>query len=233
MKKLILIALIAVAATLMFSCNTSTKPETVKDLKAGKIVKLHEGSFAFCGASAAVPTGRKITVQGVVYDEGCAICPVLSGPSLSNLAMTGSGGTYGDFNVKENFQTPDGTDKTIWSLFWYYDPSTTIPQFNPATKEWELLPPTNRSFIINLDSPSTSESNMFAMPGVVFDTTSTGIVLAKVYGPLNEAAVPLRVAVPVKNGQTSVTAAKIGFPYPVGTPVPVAEYSKELQKKEK
>jgi len=230
MKKLILIA---VVANLLFSCNISTKPETVEDLKAGKIVKLHEGAFAFCGASAAIPTGKKIVVQGVVYDEGCAICPVLSGPSLSNLAMEGSGGTYGDFNVKENFQTPDGTDKTIWSLFWYYSPSTTIPQFNPATKEWELLPPTNRSFIINLDSPSTSESNMFAMPGVVFDTTSTGIVLAKVYGPLNEAAVPLRVAVPVKNGQTSVTAAKIGFPYPVGTPVPVAEYSKELQKKEK
>jgi len=230
MKKIILIA---VVANLLFSCNTSTKPETVADIKAGKIVKLHEGAFAFCGASAAVPTGRKITVQGVVYDEGCAICPVLSGPSLSNLAMEGSGGTYGDFNVKENFQTPDGTDKTIWSLFWYYDPSTTIPQFNPATKEWELLPPTNRSFIINLDSPSTSESNMFAMPGVVFDTTSTGIVLAKVYGPLNEAAVPLRVAVPVKNGQTSITAAKEGSPYPVGTPVPVSQFSKELQKKEK
>jgi hypothetical protein len=135
--------------------------------------------------------------------------------------------------VKENFQTPDGTDKTIWSLFWYYDSSTTIPQFNPATKEWEMMSPTNRSFIINLDSPSTSESNMFAMPGVVFDTTSTGIVLAKVYGPLNEAAVPLRVAVPVKNGQTSITAAKEGSPYPVGTPVPVAEFSKELQKKKK
>jgi hypothetical protein len=41
------------------------------------------------------------------------------------------------------------------------------------------------------------------------------------------------VRVPVKNGQTSVTAAKEGFPYPVGTPIPVAEYSKELQKKEK
>ena len=145
--------------------------------------------------------------------------------------MYGSGGTWGDFAVDSNFQTPDGTDKTIWSLFWYYDSSASIPQFNPSTKEWELLAPVNRSFVINLDSSATSESNMFAMPGIIFDTTSTGIVLAKVYGPLNEAAVPLRVAVPVKNGQTSVTAAKTGFPYPVGTPVPVSEYSKELQKK--
>lgn len=230
MKKLILTIL---TATILFSCNTKTKTETVEDIKSDKIVKLHQGSFAFCGASAAVPTGRKIIVQGVVYDEGCAICPVLEGPSVSNLAMEGNSDTYGKFNVKDNFQSPDGTNKTVWSLFWYYDSTTTVPQFNPTTKKWELLPPVNRAFEINLDSPSTSESNMFAMPGIIIDTTDTGIVLAKVYGPLNEAAVPLRKAVPVKNGQTSVTAAKEGFPYPVGTPVPVAEYCKELQKKEK
>ena len=228
MKKLILTI---ITATMLFSCNSKIKTEIVEDIKSDTIVKVHQGSFAFCGASAAVPTGKKIIIQGVEYDEGCAICPVLEGPSLSNLAMHGEGGTYGKFNVDKNFQTPDGTNKTVWSLFWYYDSSTTIPQFNPETKTWELLPPVNRSFVINLDSPSTSESNMFAMPGVIIDTTDTGIVLAKVYGPLNEAAVPLRKAVPVKNGQTSVTAAKVGFPYPVGTPIPVAEYSKELQKK--
>jgi hypothetical protein len=230
MKKFILSV---VAATMLFGCETSTKTETVEDIKAEKIVKVHQGAFAFCGASAAVPTGRKIIVQGVEYDEGCAICPVLDGPSLSNLAMEGVSGTYGKFNVNDNFQTPDGTGNTVWSLFWYYDSTTTIPQFNPETKKWEMLPPVNRAFVINLDSPATSESNMFAMPGVIFDTTSTGIVLAKVYGPLNEAAVPLRKAIPVQNGMTSITAAKLGFPYPVGTPVPVAEYSKELQKKEK
>jgi len=228
MKKVILII---VAATMLFSCVTKT--ETVEDIKSDKIVKIHQGSFAFCGASGAIPTGKKIIVQGVEYDEGCAICPVLDGPSISNLAMEGVSGTYGKFNVNENFQTPDRTSNTVWSLFWYYDSTTTVPQFNPASKQWELLPPVNRAFIINLDNPSTSESNMFVMPGVIFDTTSTGIVLAKVYGPLNEAAVPLRKAIPVKSGMTSITAAKEGFPYPVGTPVPVAEYSKELQKKEK
>jgi hypothetical protein len=228
MKKLILTI---ITATMLISCNTKTKTETAENIKLDTIVKVHQGSFAFCGASASVPTGKKIIIQGVEYDEGCAICPVLEGPSLSNLAMHGEGGTYGKFNVDKNFQTPDGTNKTVWSLFWYYDSSTTIPQFNPETKTWELLPPVNRSFVINLDSPSTSESNMFAMPGVIIDTTDTGIVLAKVYGPLNEAAVPLRKAVPVKNGQTSVTAAKVGFPYPVGTPIPVSNYSKELQKK--
>jgi hypothetical protein len=226
MKKVILTI---VAAIILFSCKTKT--ETVEDLRFNKIVKIHEGSFAFCGASGAIPTGKKIIVQGVEYDEGCAICPVLTGQSISNLAMEGVSGTYGKFNVNENFQTPDGTDTTVWSLFWYFDSTTMVPQFNPSSKEWELLPPVNRSFIVNLDSPSTNESNMFAMPGIIFDTTSTGIVLAKVYGPLNEAAVPLRKAVPVKSGMTSVTAAKEGFPYPVGTPLPINELSKELQKK--
>jgi hypothetical protein len=226
MKKLLLFI---VTTTMLIGC--STKTETLEDIKSDKIVKLHKGSFAFCGASSAVPTGRKIVVQGVEYNEGCAICPVLEGPSLSNLAMEGISDTYGKFNVNDNFQTPNGKSNTVWSLFWYYDSTTTIPQFNPSTKKWEMMSPKNRSFVINMDKPSTSESNMFAMPGIIFDTTSTGIVLAKVYGPLNEAAVPLRKAVPVKNGQTSVTAAKIGFPFPVGTPIPVSEYSKELQRK--
>jgi len=223
MKK---IALIVVSLlTVLVSCKTN------EDIKSDKAVKIHQGSFAFCGASAAIPTGKKIVVQGVEYDEGCAICPVLTGPSISNLAMEGISGTYGKFNVNENFQTPDGTDTTVWSLFWYYDSATTVPQFNPASKEWELIPPVNRAFIVNLDHPSTSESNMFAMPGIIFDTTSTGIILARVYGPLNEAAVPLRKAVPVTSGMTSITAAKEGFPYPVGTPVPIVELSKDLQEK--
>jgi hypothetical protein len=228
MKKIILSIIMS---TMLFSCNTSTKTENAEDIKSDKIVKIHDGSFAFCGTSGAIPTGRKIVVQGVEYDEGCAICPVLSGPSISNLAMEGFSETYGKFNVNEYFQSPDGTNNTVWSLFWYYDSTTTIPQFNPSTKEWEMMTPVNRAFVVNTDEPSTSESNMFAMPGIIFDTTSTGIVLAKVYGPLNEAAVPLRKAIPVKTGMTSITAAKIGFPYPVGTPVPIIEYSKELQKK--
>ena len=229
MKKMSLI--VVSLLTVLFSCNTQNEAD--QEVKVGEVVAIHQGSFAFCGASAAVPTGKTIIVQGVEYKEGCAVCPVLTGPSLSNLAMQGVSGTYGKFNVGENPQTPDGTDKTVWSFFWYYDSTTTVPQFDPSTKEWQLLPPVNRMFVINLDSPSTSESNMFAMPGIIFDTTDAGIVLAKVYGPLNEAAVPLRKAVPVVSGMTSITAAKEGSPYPVGTPVPVSNLSKQLQKKEK
>jgi len=229
MKKMSII--VVSLLTVLFSCNTQNEAD--QEIKLDKAAALHQGAFAFCGASAAVPTGKKITVQGVEYNEGCAICPVLTGPSLSNLLMEGVSGPYGKFNVGESPQTPDGTDKTVWSFFWYYDSATSVPQFDPSTKEWQLLPPVNRSFVVNLDSPSTSESNMFAMPGIIFDTTASGIVLAKVYGPLNEAAVPLRKAVPVVSGMISITAAKEGFPYPVGTPVPVSNLSKQLQKKEK
>ena len=81
MKKLILAAFTAIV---LFSCKTKTE-----DVKFDKAVKIHEGSFTFCGASGAIPTGKKIIVQGVEYDEGCAICPVLTGPSISNLAMEG------------------------------------------------------------------------------------------------------------------------------------------------
>ena len=211
---LVLIGLI-IGAFLMRSSNTKEDDKQVE-----KVLKIHKGKFAFCGASGAVPTGRKIKIQGKEFDEGCAICPVLEGPSIANLAMYGSDGTWGDFSVKENPQTPDGTENTVWSFFWFFDENDTVPQFNPQTKEWEWMNPKNRKFIINKNVDSTSMSNMFAMPGVIFDTTENGIVLAKCYGPLNEAAVPLRKAIHVKNGWTSVTAAKQGFPYPVGTPIP-------------
>ena len=214
--------------------------------KQNQPVKIHEGAYAFCGASGAIPTGNKIIIQGVEYDEGCAICPVLEGQSIGSLVMEGVSpswgevtGTKGKFSTKKYFEYPgnDGSTvwdgKYVWSYFWYFSPTDAIPQFNPDTKSWEWMNPNNRKFIIDLSNPATSESNMFAMPGVIFDTTSTGIVLAKVYGPLNEAAVPLRKAVPVKNGQTSITAAKEGFPYPVGTPIPAMEMSKRLQGIEK
>ena len=215
MKNLLLMI---VAVTMLFGC--STKTEEVKEAKLEKVLQIHQGSFAFCGASGAVPTGKKIIVQGVEYDEGCAICPVLSGPSISNLAMKGLSGSWGEFSIEKNFQTPDGTDKTVWSLFWYYDTTTKVPQFNPSTKQWEYMTPNNRAFLVDTDQPNTSESNMFAMPGTIIDTLDNGIVLAKCYGPLNEAAIPLREAFPVKSGMTSVTAAKENAPYPVGTPIP-------------
>jgi len=206
MKNVVLL----IATLVLFSCQTEKEFE--------KVLRIHHGQFAFCGASSAVPTGKKVTIQGKEFDEGCAICPVLEGPSISSLAMYGEG-SLGEFNAKDNFQTPDGTPSTVWSLFWYFSDSDTIPQFNSDTKQWELLPPSNREFTIDLSSPITSESDMFQMPCTLWKVEN-GILLSKCYGPLNHMAVPLRKPYPTRDGQISVTAAKENTPYPVGTPIP-------------
>lgn len=229
MKKLLLLL---ITATMVFSCNKA---------KEESILRVQEGYYAFCGASGAVPTGKKMMVQGVEFDEGCAICPVFKGPSIANLAMEGVSpswgeviGTKGEFSTKNDSYYPknDGStewnEKYVWSYYWYFSPTDTIPQFNPKTKSWEWMEPNNYSFTVDLDSPSTSMSNMFAMPGIIIDTLDNGIVLAKIYGPLNEAAVPLRKAIPVTSGMKSITAAIPGKPYPVGTPVPASDLSKKI-----
>tara|TARA_R110000772_G_scaffold188246_1_gene299312 strand:- start:105 stop:1196 length:1092 start_codon:yes stop_codon:yes gene_type:complete len=213
------------------SVNTITKEVGSTQALLGenqRVLRIATGLFAFCGASAAVPTGKKMTVQGVEFDEGCAICPVLEGPSIYSLAMNGEG-SLGEFDASDFKATPDGTDKTVWSLFWYYSSSDSIPQFNPDNKEWEIYSPVNRSFTIDMSSPSTSESDMFQMPCEIWKTEN-GILLSKCYGPLNHMALPLRRPISTENGQISITAAKEGFPYPVGTPVSLAELSKDLQK---
>ena len=219
-----------IAVTMLFGCS---KPHPQKN-----ILQIHEGAYAFCGASGAVPTGKKIMVQGVEFDEGCAICPVLVGPSIANLDMWGDGGTWGKFYVKDNPQTPDGTNQTVWSFYWYFDSTDVVPQFdveiflkNPETQGWVWEAPNNRAFIVNTDSAHTSMSNMFAMPGRIIDTLDNGIILAECFGPLNEAAVPLRKAIPVKSGMKSITAAKENAPYPVGTPIPVMKLSDNIKNK--
>ena len=219
-----------VAASALLSCAN-------QETKDAKVLKVHEGLYAFCGASGAELTGNQIMVQGKVFEEGCAICPVLDGPSISNLAMDGYSFSWGyEFNTERDFQYPHhgtaGWDgKSVWSLYWYFDTSSFVPQYNPKSQEWEMMHPENRSFIVNTDYAATSESNMFCMPCAIFDTTETGIVLAKCYGPMNEAAIPLRKAISVTSGMKSITAAIEGKPYPVGTPVPVMEMSKKAQAK--
>ena len=70
------------------------------------------------------------------------------------------------------------------------------------------------------DEPTTQMSNMFCMPCKVIKSVN-GTELAECYGPLNEAAIPLRRAVSVKPGETSVTQAPEGSTYSVGTIIPV------------
>ena len=164
---------------------------------------IYKGKFAFCGASAAVPTGNLIKVQGRTFVEGCSVCPVIDGPSIGN-----------SFLVPEPSVSPDGTDSTVWSFFWYFD---SVPQ-GPT---WETLTTVNRSFVVS-DTLGGGMSNMFCMPCKYFKEVN-GVTLVKCYGPLNEAALPLRKALRVHKGQTSITQAPVGAPYPVGTIIPVKD----------
>jgi len=162
---------------------------------------LYKGKFALCAASSAVPTGNLIKVQGKTFIEGCAVCPVLNGPSIGN-----------SFLVPNPSVSPDGTDSTVWSFFWYSD---SLPQ----APTWKTLPTINRSFIVS-DTLGGGMSNMFCMPCKVWKEVN-GVTLVKCYGPLNEAAIPLKKALRVHKGQTSITQAPVGAPYPVGTIIPV------------
>jgi hypothetical protein len=172
-----------------------------KESEIEHALKVYNGKFAFCGASGAQPTGRIIEVQGRQFREGRSVCPVMNGPSIANTKL-----------VPNPSITPDGTEDTVWSFFWYFDE---VPQ----APTWETQPTVNRSFVIG-DEPSNQMSNMFCMPCRIFKNVN-GVDLAECLGPLNEAAVPLRKSIRVHPGQTSITQAPEGAPYPVGTIIPV------------
>lgn len=191
-----IIIAIAVILTIAAIILTQEEPEPKKALV------LVKGKFAFCGASSAELTGRTIEVQGKTFLEGKSICPVLDGISLANTMLVGNPSI-----------TPDSTDNTVWSYFWYFD---SVPQ----APTWDNLPTVNRSFVI---TKTQGMSNMFCMPCKVLKEKVNGVTLAECYGPINEAAIPLRRALRVVDGETSVTQAPVGATYPVGTIIPVQE----------
>jgi hypothetical protein len=197
MKK-ILVALLLIVATIAIVMIQNLKNSEVAHDTALTVVV---GKFAFCGASAAKPTGDTITVEGKQFLEGVAACPVLDGPSIANTIL-----------VPNPSITPDSTDKTVWSYFWYYD---SVPQ----APTWEKLPTVNRTFTIG-NTPDSSMSNMWCMPCKILPQRVNGVTIAECYGPLNELAFPMRRALRAHPGQTSVTQAPVGATYSVGTIIP-------------
>jgi len=193
-----IIIVLAIILTIAAIILTQDEPKSVND----KALALVKGKFAFCGASGAELTGRSIVVQDKTFLEGKSICPVLDGFSLANTMLVGNPSI-----------TPDSTDKTVWSYFWYLD---SVPQ----APTWDVLPTVNRSFVI---TKTQGMSNMFCMPCKVLEEKVNGVTLAECYGPINEAAVPLRRSFRVVEGETSVTQAPVGATYPVGTIIPVKE----------
>ena len=197
MKKLLIVALLIIATLAIIMVKNLKNSEVAHDTALNVVV----GKFAFCGASGAIPTGDTITVEGKQFLEGVAACPVMDGPSVANTIL-----------VPNPTITPDSTDKTVWSYFWYYD---SVPQ----APTWEKLPTVNRTFTI-ANTPDSSMSNMWCMPCKILPKKVNGVTIAECYGPLNELAFPMRRALRAHPGQTSVTQAPVGATYSVGTIIP-------------
>jgi len=198
MKKILLaLSVLVVLVSVIILIKKLTKTQLAHE----RALVLVEGKFAFCGASGAKPTGDTITVEGKKFLEGVAACPVMDGFSVANNIL-----------VPNPSVTPDSTDKTVWSYFWYYD---SVPQ----SPTWEKLPTANRTFTIG-NTPETSMSNMWCMPCKILPQRVNGVTIAECFGPLNELAFPMRRAIRAKPGETSITQAPVGATYSVGTIIP-------------
>lgn len=149
-----------------------------------------KGEYALCAASptTAIP-GKKVTINGLEFDAGVAVCPVLKGLSIANLAL-----------MNGSCQAPKGK---VWSLF---APVKSYPQ----APTWETVPAVIRTFVTTADS---GMSNMWSMICEKQKKKTNGVQLADCYGPLNESPWT-GTAVPV--GTTVGTAAPVGASYPVG-----------------
>ena len=157
--------------------------------------KMCTGEFALCAASGATLTGKTITVNGNVFPEVVAVCPVLRGPAIADVA----GG-----NMQGSCKPPGKNQ--VWSL---YQIRKNIPQA-PDWKHDTIAP--YRTFV---SSQTAQMSNLFSF-SCTKSTVVNGQQLANCYGPANEnlsgAAVPV--------GTEIITQAPVGVTYPVGGPLP-------------
>jgi len=163
--------------------------------------KICHQEFALCAASPATLTGKKITVNvegggTAQFAEAVAVCPVLHGPAIADVA----GG-----NMKGSCDQPGPGQ--VWSLFQYRD------KF-PQAPDWSRNDPsTIRTFVT---SPGNGLSNMFSFACTLEPKRVNGVRLAKCYGPVHESV----AGKPVPDGTTVVTQAPVGATYPVGGPIP-------------
>lgn len=150
------------------------------------------GAYALCAASSTQPTGNTIYVNGVAFAEGVAVCPVLHGISIANLALMG------------------GSCKTtkkdmVWSLF------STIKAY-PQAPTWATTTAVVRTFVTTAEAGG-GMSNMWSFPCTVRPNKVNGVTLSDCKGPMNESPWT-GTWIPV--GTTVGTAAAVGAANPVG-----------------
>ena len=176
MKKLLILALLpfSVSAANLMICN---------------------GEFALCAASASNPTGKTIRVDGKEFQEGMAVCPVLTGKAVANADL-----------MKGSCKAPPGK---VWSLF------STVTAY-PQAPSWTVVTMTPRTFTTTTEAGG-GMSNQWSFLCAKQVKKTNGVTLANCYGPINES--------PWNNGHVppgtmSFTAAPVGAANPVGGNVP-------------
>ena len=150
------------------------------------------GAYALCAASATEPTGETIYVNGVAFAEGVAVCPVLHGISIANLAL-----------MNGSCEAPK--KDTVWSLF---SPIKSYPQ----APTWAIAPATYRIFTTTAEVGG-GMSNMWSFPCVVRPNKVNGVTLSDCKGPMNESP---WTGTLIPAGTTVGTAAPVGAANPVG-----------------
>ena len=160
-------------------------------------IAICHGQYALCAASVTTPTGKTMTVDGKVFKEGMAVCPILNGDSVANLdLMNGS---------------CDSAPGKVWSLFGI-PPQTSYPQ-GPS---WTTVTAVVRTFTVG-QTPTTGMSNMWSFPCEIQAQPVNGVKLASCYGPIMES--PWNNG-HVQQGETAFTQAPAGVTYPVGGNIP-------------
>ena len=147
------------------------------------------GEYALCAASGSTPTGKTITVKGKVFQEGVAVCPVLTGRSVANGAL-----------MNNSCNAPPGK---VWSLF------STVTEA-PQAPTWAVAPLVHRTFVL---SKTEGMSNMWSFICDKQAKKTNNVQLASCYGPINES--PFTNG-HIKPGSTIITDAPVGVLNPVG-----------------
>jgi len=151
-----------------------------------------KSEYALCAASSATLTGKTMTVNGKVFKEAVAVCPVLTGAAVANLDL-----------MNGSCKSPKGK---VWSLFGV-PPVASFPQ----APTWDTVTAIGRTFVIG-NTPTTQMSNMWSFPCEIQAQKVNGAKLASCYGPVMES--PFN-GDHVKVGQTAITQAPEGSTYSV------------------
>ena len=177
--------MIKYAISLLFVASAYAEPTLI----------MCDGQYALCAASPTTPTSKSIIVNGVTFQEGVSVCPVLTGKAV------------GDRNLIGSCKPPKGKH-TVWSLF-----STEMNY--PQAPSWAVVKATPRTFVTTAGAGGMA--NQWSYPCTIRAQKINGATLADCLGPLNES--PWGGAV-VPVGASVLTSAPVGSAYPVGGNLP-------------